>query len=932
MPPELPRPGSALPALAFAPLSKAGLAWLREHQVQVELAPGAPLSPPQRATTLAWLPDGGSLGLTLSLGEGQLERLVSGVGFWGALGLPDTTGLGHPVATYAGQALTDVRVAWVLESAFVGDSEGAKELRALVRPLQVAELFRTSPDLRCLTDQQCLVMGRFGTFETLQAGETLFSERCGPKALYVLVPGTKVSVSRTRDSGEPAPFTPYELGGCSATGVECVTSRSLRYRSGATVTAGGWVAKISGVRLRLLQFPGIQLATDSFWLPNQLAVNLLELLERWELLPLAVQHMSNSPRITELLGEQPPSALYGVAQAGQVLTWSPGTPPPVALEARQGLLTVLEGELVTVVEPEQVSDDLEVAKSQQVLPTSRHPTGAVVGVQEGREHSSWFASWRARVAATVLLTDLQALGLIHGPETGERTLARLRGRAEEAVVRTRRDRGARERRALTGGLLVALGPGRALERQEALAGLAAQAIAEQFDERVLVVVCLPGEGGAPRPEELPGDRLTRRVLLPIPSEPVEAGKRLAAFLDAQTDDWDPHTVLALVRSEDPLPALQGVLADVVGRTILLDDDARREFPKAQPRLSPYLYTAFLDPTWEPAYLDGHTWPANTQRLRLDLSMIPTDAQASLAALDAADPRAAARIRRWGRGISNRLVGITLSGGGAWGFAHVSALISLHDLGVPVDLVSGTSMGALVGSFYAWGGFEHGTEQVLRLTDPEFADTLMRAVYGNMVTGTSMASMISEELGDVPLAWLELPYYPGVTELVRGSQMPMLGQSLPYAVAASTSWSPLWPAVPADSGVFADGAWTNNLPSELTQLEGVRVLVSSNVILPPWRPWSRPPFKRGSLYNAWQRLGLRGRLFATVRGGLSLYNRQGLVSSGVSPNLYQTQSLGIAPTAFDKGQQMVLDAQSAQAFRDSVVAVERTWRALCRPRP
>ena len=48
------------------------------------------------------------------------------------------------------------------------------------------------------------------------------------------------------------------------------------------------------------------------------------------------------------------------------------------------------------------------------------------------------------------------------------------------------------------------------------------------------------------------------------------------------------------------------------------------------------------------------------------------------------------------------IGLVLSGGGAKGFAHIGALKIIDSLGVKVDYIAGTSMGAVIGSLYASG--------------------------------------------------------------------------------------------------------------------------------------------------------------------------------------------------------------------------------------
>jgi len=48
------------------------------------------------------------------------------------------------------------------------------------------------------------------------------------------------------------------------------------------------------------------------------------------------------------------------------------------------------------------------------------------------------------------------------------------------------------------------------------------------------------------------------------------------------------------------------------------------------------------------------------------------------------------------------VGLVLSGGGAKGMAHVGVLKVLEEVGMPIDYIGGTSMGSIVGGFYAAG--------------------------------------------------------------------------------------------------------------------------------------------------------------------------------------------------------------------------------------
>ena len=52
-------------------------------------------------------------------------------------------------------------------------------------------------------------------------------------------------------------------------------------------------------------------------------------------------------------------------------------------------------------------------------------------------------------------------------------------------------------------------------------------------------------------------------------------------------------------------------------------------------------------------------------------------------------------------MTEKKIGLALSGGAARGLAHVGALEVLHEEGIPIDMIAGTSAGAVVGAIYAW---------------------------------------------------------------------------------------------------------------------------------------------------------------------------------------------------------------------------------------
>ena len=76
---------------------------------------------------------------------------------------------------------------------------------------------------------------------------------------------------------------------------------------------------------------------------------------------------------------------------------------------------------------------------------------------------------------------------------------------------------------------------------------------------------------------------------------------------------------------------------------------------------------------------------------------------------------------WGQPISEKRpkVAVVLSGGGAKGMAHIGALKVIERAGIPVDIITGTSMGSIIGGLYAVGYNAHTLDSLVRKQDWTF---------------------------------------------------------------------------------------------------------------------------------------------------------------------------------------------------------------------
>jgi NTE family protein len=210
------------------------------------------------------------------------------------------------------------------------------------------------------------------------------------------------------------------------------------------------------------------------------------------------------------------------------------------------------------------------------------------------------------------------------------------------------------------------------------------------------------------------------------------------------------------------------------------------------------------------------------------------------------------------------IGLVLSGGGARGIAHVGVLRTLERLRVPVDLVVGTSMGAVVGAAYAAGRSPEELRTFARDTDWEAVlagrpprsrlplrrrtDDLMipsrlqvgleglrlrlpDAAAGNQVLEATLLRLLPEGADERPGRSLPVPFNAVATDLKLGELVEMGGAPLVSAVRSSMSVPGLFAPLRVDGRLLVDGGLMRNLPVEIARAMGAEVIIAVNVGTP-----------------------------------------------------------------------------------------------------
>lgn len=163
--------------------------------------------------------------------------------------------------------------------------------------------------------------------------------------------------------------------------------------------------------------------------------------------------------------------------------------------------------------------------------------------------------------------------------------------------------------------------------------------------------------------------------------------------------------------------------------------------------------------------------------------------------------------------SSRKIGLVLGGGGAKGSAHIGVLNALEALRLPIDLLTGTSIGGLVGAFYAVGLSPLAIEQQFRRATGR---AILERDPGNTgLLGTRKIEMLLREvLGSATFADTRFPLALVTVDIVSGEEVVLQDGPLVDAVIATTAVPGIFPPVIRDEQVLVDGGVLNNVPIDV----------------------------------------------------------------------------------------------------------------------
>ena len=184
----------------------------------------------------------------------------------------------------------------------------------------------------------------------------------------------------------------------------------------------------------------------------------------------------------------------------------------------------------------------------------------------------------------------------------------------------------------------------------------------------------------------------------------------------------------------------------------------------------------------------------------------------------------------------RKTGLVLGSGAARGLAHIGVLKAIKEKNVSVDMIIGSSMGALVGACYARKGEISEIEDLVLKTDwvqlLKLADWNLALMFKGFIHGQNVRDLLETVIGDIQFKDLQIPLVVVATDLHTGKKVIITEGSVLDAVRASISIPVIFMPMKIEDKFLVDGGIVDPVPVKVARKMGAKFVIASNVLQPP----------------------------------------------------------------------------------------------------
>ncbi len=172
---------------------------------------------------------------------------------------------------------------------------------------------------------------------------------------------------------------------------------------------------------------------------------------------------------------------------------------------------------------------------------------------------------------------------------------------------------------------------------------------------------------------------------------------------------------------------------------------------------------------------------------------------------------------------NIKLGLALGGGGARGFAHLGVLKAFDENGIKFDYIAGTSVGSLVGAFYASGMTGEDIIEISKKINKK--DIKNNRIMFMPSSTEGLQKIIKSNLGDIDVKDLKIPFCSVAVDMKSGNEVNIKSGNLAKAVAGSCAVPGVFTYVDFGDFRLQDGGLQNTIPSDVVKSMGADFVVA-----------------------------------------------------------------------------------------------------------
>lgn len=173
------------------------------------------------------------------------------------------------------------------------------------------------------------------------------------------------------------------------------------------------------------------------------------------------------------------------------------------------------------------------------------------------------------------------------------------------------------------------------------------------------------------------------------------------------------------------------------------------------------------------------------------------------------------------------VGLALGSGGARGFAHLGVIKVLRDEGIPIDLIAGSSMGALVAAFYGTGLDVERLYKLSRVFKRKYYLDFTVPKMG-FIAGKRVKELIRIFTHGKTIEELDIPIGIVATDLVSGEKVVFSKGPVAEAVRASIAIPGIFVPEKLDGRLYVDGGVVDRIPVSVAKEMGADIVIAVDV--------------------------------------------------------------------------------------------------------